>query len=358
MLRRLIALLTGRSLATAKPAPADPAFWVQIGNSARRAEQIAACFPEYWKNRGSSHPERTARFCLARQLNEIPLDWNTPSCPTYLGTIESAIDPIAWCRINGNDVFSLEEAVQIAVIASQRKPEAKLRPFRRKFDEIARLDRNRERKKLRYSAGRPPTNPLFWRQLGHNPFHARRLVRCCPEYWFHRTKCSWRRAVALATRRLKRLAARLNSGRHDFYEAAETTEYEISKRDPVYWFSQGCDWNEAVHKVIDKLLHDRTDKCERIFRLRTLLRKAGHRQRSSATARSTLAAQPSAIRRSTSKSSNVVRRGSLLTGLPSRTGPAGDRCCSIPRGLPNPTAALWDRPPAARMFSSASSCNR
>ena len=188
----------------------------------------------------------------------------------------AANDPIAWCCVNNNDLFSLAESVNIAILAAKRKKRA-LRPFQNRYRQVEWLPRNYERKQFSYSETRLPPSPLFWRQLGHNPTHSRRLAQCCPEYWLRQGNCSWKSAVALATRRLKALASQLKSEQHNFYRFARTYQYPITKRDPAYWFSEGCDWDQALRKAITEAFGYLPEAYEHFFHLRTLVRKAGPR---------------------------------------------------------------------------------
>jgi len=276
MFRQLISKLIGRRARTADPQPADPRFWIRLGHSAARADEIAACFPEYWEKRGASHAQQKARYCLARQLGEVPIDCRHPTNPKYADPEKlPATDPIAWCRVHGNEVFTLAEATKIAVIAARKRPESQLKPFRTKYQEVRYLPYQTRNRRFSFSDTRKPLNPLFWRQLGHNPAHARRLARCCPEYWFYRKKCSWKRALLRAIGCLTRFAAQLRSGQHEFYVLAETSDYEITKRDPIYWFSEGYDWDEALQKAILQASYSLISPQNRFFRLRALLHKAG-----------------------------------------------------------------------------------
>jgi hypothetical protein len=217
-----------------------------------------------------------AHYCLARQVGRIPIHCKEPAHPDYAKPQSlPEIDPFAWHQIHGYEVCSLEQAVQNALTAAQKKRSRTLEPFRKKWWKLRSELYNPERKWFRYSEAHTPTNPLFWKQLGHNPAHARRLIRCCPEYWFYRQKCSWRWAVVLATSNLKRLAHRFKTHKKQYYEFAETTEYDIAERDPVHWFMEGCDWNEAVVKIIKKVFRWPQEGCEKFLQIRDLLRKAG-----------------------------------------------------------------------------------
>ena len=279
MLRQLFSAIFQAVTRSPALTPADIAFWTRLGHSPSRAEEIARCFPEYWKQKERPDAERYAKHFLAQELGDIPTDCCDPTGPCYARPQDrNENDPLVWCRVNGYDICSLPEAVTLAVIATRRwRRNARLRPFREKWHKMRRAKYNDQRKRLSYSPTRTPANPLFWRCLGHNPAHARRLARCCPEYWFRQSRCSWRWAVTQTTRTLKQLARRLDSEKHRFYELAETDGYDIKKRDPVHWFLEGANWDEALRKVVHEAFYWPPEGCERLFHVRDMIRKAGRR---------------------------------------------------------------------------------
>jgi hypothetical protein len=251
-------------------------FWARLGHSSFRAIKIAECFPEYWEALRSPHAKAKAKYCLARQLGDIPLHCRYPSEPKYADPEDlPETDPLMWCRVQNYELYTLPEAVNIAVRAGRRSKDPALNPFRIKWHELNDKPYNYKRKRFRYSDTRTPESPFFWQQLGHNPHHGRRLPHCCPEYWFRKTKCSWRMAVALATRTLKRFAQRYEAGQFRFHELAESTEYDIAERDPIYWHLQGLGFDQALRKIIKRLFSTTPKGCEKYFQLRDLLRKAG-----------------------------------------------------------------------------------
>jgi len=79
----------------------------------------------------------------------------------------------------------------------------------------------------------------------------------------------------LARLTLKRLAARLKTPDHHFYDLAESTEYEIAKRDPVHWYLEGHDWDDACRKAIKQAFRFFPEGCRRVFQIRDLIRQAG-----------------------------------------------------------------------------------
>ena len=195
MLRQLLsAIITsvlGKSSKALPHDPADPAFWVQLGHTETRAREIAECFPAYWQRLGSRHPNWAARYCYARQIGDLPLHWQTPRYPERAKPERlPETDPFMWCCVSGHDLYPLEQAIEYSVLAARKKGNRKLRTQREEWYQLYRSDNNYDRRILRFSENRTPDNPLFWRQLGHNPAHSRRLVRCCPEYWFRRSQCS------------------------------------------------------------------------------------------------------------------------------------------------------------------------
>lgn len=280
MLRHLWSKLVPPALRRASdapsPDPADSGLWTRSGHTETRAREIAECFPEYWQRLGSPHPQRNARYCFARQIGDMPLHWKYPRSPNFADTEElPETDPLMWCRVKGHDLYSLEQAVEYSLLAAKKKANPKLKPQREEWWRLRWSGRYFDRKRLHFSEKRTPLNPLFWRQLGHNPAHARRLVRCCPEYWFQRSLCSWNEAARCATQTLHRIASRLHTQRALCYELAESDQYDIAKRDPAYWHLEGCDWDETLRKVIKEALKSPPEGCVRMLEVRDELRKAG-----------------------------------------------------------------------------------
>jgi hypothetical protein len=277
MLRRMLSAILPAVTRSSALTPADISFWTRLGHSTSRAEEIARCFPEYWRRKGQPDAERYATHYFDRETGIIPLSYKYPYHPKYASpeSLDNN-DPLTWCRVNGYDLYSLDEAVKIAAItASHWRRNARIKPFYRKWVELRALEHNPQIKRFHFHTGYSPVKPIFWRRLGHNPAHARRLARCCPEYWFRRSQCSWRWAVAQAIRTLKRFARRYETDKQDFYELAEADSYDIAKRDPIYWFSQKADWDEALRKVIGEAFDSPPERCQRIFDIRDRIRKAG-----------------------------------------------------------------------------------
>ena len=256
--------------------PADVDFWIGIGHPPQRAEEIASCFVEYWQLRGSPHPKSYAEFCLARQLGNIPLLCEDVSRATYAERrYLPDNDPLGWCQINGHDLYSMEKAIELAITATRWRAKSKLKLYRETRESLERKHHLIRWTRLWFDTSRTPDDPKFWIVLGHNPIHARRLPRCCPEYWFRQPDRSWKSAVELAERSLQRLTAQFRAGEHRFYELVETTEYDIQKRDPVHWHLLGHNWHDSLQLMLRHIFPYGTQLCEELFRIRNLISEAG-----------------------------------------------------------------------------------
>ena len=121
---------------SAGPTPAEPAFWMRLGHSAERAEEIAACFPEYWENKG--FPRKADRPLLPGPTDgrcSPPLQ--VPEGPQYAEPKNApSLTRSPGAGSMENDVYPLAEAIKIAVIASHKRPNARIKRFREKYTEV------------------------------------------------------------------------------------------------------------------------------------------------------------------------------------------------------------------------------
>ncbi|MCC7086548.1 MAG: type IV secretion system DNA-binding domain-containing protein [Pirellulales bacterium] len=256
--------------------PHDPDFWRQLGHHELTAIAIAQCFSEYWIHKGAAKPESKARYCLRRLTGEIPISCDNPQKPSRSfpdHMLET--HPLHWCVAYTCFLYPLSQAVEIARIAAVRRCHdrqlAYYRLVRQDFDV---LRATQVAFALKFRKNRTPVEPSFWRQIGHNPPHSRRLIRCCPEYWFPRTKPSWRKAVCFARRSLKRLGLQLEKPDHNFYELAAIGKADIRRRDPAYWYMQGHDWNEALLKAVHEAFGGLCPCAKEFFQIRRLIKDA------------------------------------------------------------------------------------